>query len=34
MPALNWFFATTLVLLLCGIAITMPFVLGLIGAPV
>jgi hypothetical protein len=34
MPALNWFFATTLVLLLCGIAITAPFLLRLIGLAV
>jgi hypothetical protein len=29
MPAMNWFLATTLVMLLCGIAIVLPFVLGM-----
>ena len=31
MPALNWFFATLVVLLLCGLAIALPFVLGTAG---
>ena len=33
MPAVNWFGATLVVLLLCGIAIATPFMLGMIGAP-
>jgi hypothetical protein len=32
MPALNWFYATTAVLLLCGIAIVTPFLLGMVSA--
>ncbi len=32
MPEINWFLATTLVLLLCGIAIVLPFLLGLAAA--
>ena len=31
MPEINWFLATTLVLL-CGLAIVLPFLLGLAGA--
>lgn len=33
MPTINWFFATTLVLLLCSAAIAAPFLIGLLGAP-
>ena len=29
MPAINWFLATFVFLLLCGLAIAMPFVPGL-----
>jgi hypothetical protein len=32
MPAINWFLATMLVLLACGLAIAAPFLLGLWGA--
>ncbi len=31
MPAINWFLATTLVLLLCVAAIAAPFILGVAG---
>jgi hypothetical protein len=32
MPALNWFVATLIVLLLCGLAIAAPLVLGMVAA--
>ena len=33
MHTINWFVATLVVLLLCGIAIVTPFMLGMAGAP-
>ena len=32
MPALNWFVATLIVLLLCGLAIAAPLMLGMVAA--
>jgi hypothetical protein len=33
MPALNWFVATSIFMLLCGLAIAAPFLLRLWGVP-